>query len=368
MQSILALIIMSIFTTNCLACSAFLLKSKDYSLIGFNENWISMPGMVVINKRGVLKQNLSWNHLVSKDKISEPQAKWISKYGSVSFNLLGLDLPCYGLNEKGLFVVELGLKETYSLPDKEKPKMFWAQWIQYQLDNYASVEEVVMNLKHSPIIDWWPTFDGSHFFICDKRGHTAALELINGRFEVSSGKNMPIPVLCNNPYQSEIKKMKTFIPFGGNKNLSMDSKNNNNRFSKAAYYISHYNSCIEKNPVNYAFSVLDSIWAGKWQFVADIKNNIIYFRTDIAHSIKSIDMSACDFSKNTPIEYLDINCEKKDNVTNFFIPLSIALNDNYIKKGFPIGYPNKDFFQTDSYTYLKKHLHYYSIKKLNTKH
>lgn len=35
----------------------------------------------------------------------------------------------------------------------------------------------------------------------DKEGNTAAIELIDGKFSVCSGKTMPIPVLCNEKYQ-----------------------------------------------------------------------------------------------------------------------------------------------------------------------
>lgn len=39
-------------------------------------------------------------------------------------------------------MVELFLDKTYSLPGTSRPRMFWAQWIQYQLDTYGNVEEV----------------------------------------------------------------------------------------------------------------------------------------------------------------------------------------------------------------------------------
>ena len=34
--------------TSAFACSAFLLKGEDYQVIGFNENWKHLPGMVVV--------------------------------------------------------------------------------------------------------------------------------------------------------------------------------------------------------------------------------------------------------------------------------------------------------------------------------
>ena len=83
-------IILFISSNNAFNCSAFLMKGENYCVIGFNENWKSMPGMVIINKRGIVKKNLSWNFLVSENKPMEPELECTSEYGSVSFNLLGI--------------------------------------------------------------------------------------------------------------------------------------------------------------------------------------------------------------------------------------------------------------------------------------
>lgn len=349
---------------NAFGCSAFLVKDKDHCIIGFNENWKTMPGMVVINKRGVVKKNLSWNHLVTANTTSEPELEWTSKYGSVSFNLLGFDLPCYGLNEKGLFIVELFLDKTFSLPDSLKPKMFWAHWIQYQLDNYSTVDEVINGLKHTPVIDWWPTFPGSHFYVSDKKGNTAAIELIDGKFHVSSGKTMPVPVLCNDKYQEELTRMKRFKPFGGNETLDLASINWDNRFSKAACYIKNYNPSNDTNVILYAFNVLDRLIAGQWQTVVDVKNNIIYFRSDQGKSIKSLNLSHCDFSKNASTKFIDINSDRQGDVFSCLSNLTVDINDDYVAKGFPVGYENQSFYNSDEYTCLKRKLHAYASEKL----
>lgn len=366
-QILLSLILpffLLVTSNNSFSCSAFMMKGKKYCVLGFNENWKSMPGIVVINKRDIIKKNLSWNFLISENKPLEPELEWTSKYGSVSFNLLGLDLPCYGINEKGLFVVELYLNNTFSQQDSLKPKMFWGQWIQYNLDNYATVNEVVENLKKTPVIDWWPTFPGSHFFISDREGNTAAIELINGMFQVSSGKNMPVQVLCNDPYQTETKNMQKFKPFGGTEILNFNSQSWKNRFSKASYYINNYSSKKDIKPVPYAWNILDSIKAGEWQVVADIKKNIVYFRSNLGKMIKSIDISKCNFSKKSAVKYIDINSNKQGDVTNQLLNLTTEINDEYVMKGFPVGYDNSLFFKSEEYTNLKRNLHNYIFDKL----
>ena len=84
------------------ACSAFVLKGNTYTVIGFNENGPYLPGMVVVNKRGIRKHNLSWSRMVAAQP-GKPDLTWTSQYGSVTTTVMGLDLPCYGMNERGLF-------------------------------------------------------------------------------------------------------------------------------------------------------------------------------------------------------------------------------------------------------------------------
>jgi penicillin V acylase-like amidase (Ntn superfamily) len=338
-------------------CSTFLLKGENYCVVGFNENWKTMPGIVVINKRNIYKESLSWKSLTSLEKVNEKTISWKSKYGSVSFNLLGIDLPCYGVNEKGLFIVELYLDKTFSEPDSTKASMFWAQWIQYQLDNYATVEEVIENLNNSPVIDWWPTFPGSHFFLADRDGYTAAIELIDGKYQVSFNENMPVQVLCNEPYQKELNETMKYDFMNGNKSFNIHSQKWEDRFARATYLINKYDSNI--SPVEYSWQVLDSIHPGQWQLVADLKNNIVCFRSDIGKDIKYLDLSECNFTPDTPVYFIDINSISKGNVINELSELSLDINDDYVEKGFPIGYVNDDFPYSREFDNIKINLRKY---------
>ena len=340
------------------ACSAFMLKGENYCFVGFNENWKTMPGMVVMNKRDVHKQSLNWAQLTSDIPNNGKKASWVSKYGSVSFNLLGIDLPCYGINEKGLFIVELFLDKTFSVSDSTKPNMFWAQWIQYQLDNFSSVEEVIFNLKDSPIIDWWPTFPGSHFFISDKQGKTAAIELIEGKFHISYNENMPIPVLCNEEYQKEVENIKIYKTFGGKEDFNMSTWEWNDRFAKAAHNIKIFD-LNKMSPFDFSWSLLANLIAGQWQMVYDIINNKVYFRSDIGKDIKYVDIAQCNFSDSLLPKFLDINSPLKGDVFADFEILTEKTNSTYVAKGFPIGYENEAFYSSPMYTALKRNLQDY---------
>ncbi len=47
--------------------------------------------------------------------LAEKPAKWISKFGSITFNQIGRDLPYGGMNENGLVVEQMTLDQTVYL-------------------------------------------------------------------------------------------------------------------------------------------------------------------------------------------------------------------------------------------------------------
>lgn len=335
------------------ACSAFLLKGNDYCVIGFNENWKTMPGMIVVNKRGIAKRNISWENLTSRHLNAEKE--WQSLYGSITFNLLGYDFPCYGVNEKGLFLVELSLEETTKVFNPTQPNMFWAQWIQYQLDNYKSVQEVIDHLNGGPNIDWWPSAGGSHFFVTDAKGNTATIALLNGKYKVLTGKDMPMPLLCNNQYKEDIERVQRFDFLGGNEKFDLGQQNKwEDRYSKAYYMLYSYK--YDKKPVEYAWNVLNSVYAGEWQTVIDVKKMNLYFRSDLKKEVKTIDITQLDFSKQASIKYLDIHTDKLGKVNDDFEVLTLNKNNEYVAKGFPIGYDNKEFGSSSAFAQLKENI------------
>ena len=69
--------------------------------------------------------------------------QWTSKYGSVvaaAYDIASTD----GMNEKGLVANLLWLAESeYPVWDGKKPGLSIAAWVQYVLDNFATVSEAV---------------------------------------------------------------------------------------------------------------------------------------------------------------------------------------------------------------------------------
>src|SRR4030081_3781200 len=75
------------------ACTTFCLKQNGEILFGRNYDWNIGDALEQVNKRGVMKGATIGD--------SPNSAKWISKYGSVTFNQYGRENPTGGMNEMG---------------------------------------------------------------------------------------------------------------------------------------------------------------------------------------------------------------------------------------------------------------------------
>jgi len=292
------------------ACSTFMLREGNTLIIGHNLDMpYDIPGMIFINKRGVLKTNISWHEISTSQKPSSRSIRWTSKYGSVTFNPLGREFPDGGINEAGLYIQEMSLSGTQFPEDDKRPGMFMMQWMQFQLDNYETVKQV---LDHLPdiILDGW----GWHFFVADKNGTCACIEFIEGKAVVYTGERMPVPVLCNSKYSDELERLKQYEDFGGQKKVDLKNKEIP-RFVHAAHLIKRF-SQTSGSAAAYGFKTLESMNRGgtQWSYVIDVTHQKAYFRTSVGRQIKYFAYGQMDFSRKSPVRIIDINSKRQDDV------------------------------------------------------
>ena len=265
-------------------CSTFMLKKGKVLIVGHNlDERGHVPGVVVINKRGVFKHGKSWREILSGKLAANPPLKWISKYGSVTFNPFCRDFPDGGMNEAGLFIEEMTLQGTIFPEDESKPLVFMMQWMQYVLDNYETVDQVIRS-AHDYVIDGWAW----HFFTADQKGNAAVIEFLEGEVKVYKEAELPVTALCNTKYEAEIQRLRTYEGLGGDKAIDLDTKKMP-RFVDAAQMLKHYDA--SKRPaVEYGFDILAQLERGgtQWSFVCDLNNLKAYFRTSRASEIKEL--------------------------------------------------------------------------------
>ena len=74
------------------ACTSFCLDTPDGPFYAMNLDLMTGEGHVFVNRRGIAKEGY-------RTSTTGETAKWLAKYGSVTFNLVGRELPWGGMNE-----------------------------------------------------------------------------------------------------------------------------------------------------------------------------------------------------------------------------------------------------------------------------
>ncbi len=318
------------FLQTGLGCSTFLLKNGSVLLAAHNLDMPDhIPGAIVINKRNVMKTRSSWLELTTGEKDPSPNLTWTSKYASVTFNPLGRDYPDGGMNEAGLFIEEMTLTGTKFPEDPSKPRIFMMQWMQYVLDSFSTVDQVIKSASQVTIDGWaW------HFFTADKEGNAAVLEFLNRELVVYKGENLPLSALCNTKYSQEIERLGTYEEFGGDTPVSLENKKDIPRFVHAAYMLKHFDPS-KNRPVDYAFQTLKQLERGvtQWSFVCDLKNLRVYFRTAPAQRIRHFDLLSFDLSCSTPVKIIDIHADLEKDISEKFKDYTLDLNRKFVKLG-----------------------------------
>jgi penicillin V acylase-like amidase (Ntn superfamily) len=298
------------------ACSVFVLEGTQFAMVGRNYDWETGTGMVIVNKRGMSKVALGLNNPM----------KWVSKYGSVSFNQYGRGFPCGGMNEAGLVIEVLWLDETqYPKPD-ERPMVSTLQWIQYQLDTAATVKEVVASDKRLRI----ETFSGTrvHFFVAQRSGQVATIEFLGGKLVAHQGAEMPVQALTNSTYARSLLRV-------DKKRLSADDPpvcdgSSLSRFVCAGTMASQFSRVgAEQGQVDYCFDVLRRVRQGsytKWSIVYDTDNYRIHFKTRKANQLRFVDLKALDLDNDTPVLTLDLDEDISGDVLGELRPYTYEQN------------------------------------------
>lgn len=311
------------------SCSTFLLKTGSDLIAGHNlDDSYQVSGTVIINKRDVLKKGITWKELSTSEKETSPKPEWISKWGSVSFNTRGRDFADGGMNEKGLIIWEMSLRGTKFIQDESKPKLFMMQWMQYQLDNHESVEQVI-NSASDIVLDGWQW----HFFTADRDGNSAVIEFINGKIVIHANDDMPVKVLCNALYSFELKTLGRYEGFGGQRSVTME-KGKEPRFVHAAQMIKDYDAKVSENIINYGFDILDQLNSGgynQWQIIVDMKNLHVYIRTNQSRDIRHFNLYSFDLSCETPVKMIDIHADLSGNITKNFVNYTFEQNKKFVK-------------------------------------
>ncbi len=285
-------------------------------VFGRNYDWAADAGMVFTNQRGLAKTSAKTDDGTT--------ISWVSQYGSITFNQYGKEFPTGGMNEKGLVVELMWLDGTvYPMPD-ERPSINVLQWIQYQLDNHATIEEVIASDEKLRI-----TSKGTplHYLVADANGHAVTIEFIEGKMKIHKGGDLPLPVLTNNTYDQSV---------ASHNNGSTTGNNSLERFSTACNMIKQYHADTNgMSMIDQSFSILDKVAQGdytKWSIVYDISEKKIWFKTQRFKQLRSISFAAFDFSCNVSAKQINMNGKEQGEISSLFADYSNDANKAIVEK------------------------------------
>lgn len=250
--------------------------------------------------------------------------RWTSRYGSVV--TAGYDIGVTdGMNEKGLVANLLFLAESsYKRDGDNRPVMGISIWTQYVLDNFATVEEAVAELKKEKFrIDAPDLPNGSkstlHLSISDTTGNSAIFEYIDGRLIIHQGKECQ--VMTNSPTYDKQQTLNDYWEQIGGLVMLPGTNRASDRFVRASFYIKALPQTADmRQGVAGVFSVMrnvsvplgisvpdqPNIASTRWRTVADQKNRVYYFESTLSPDIFWIDFKGLDFNPGAKIKKLNL--------------------------------------------------------------
>lgn len=267
-----------VHTPTVLGCTTVAFAKSAECLVAKSYDWHQAHGAVVINPKGLHKTALRfW-------PADRPQT-WIADHASATFVQHGREFPLGGMNDAGLVVEVMWLDENRPTPLDKRRTVNELQWIQYQLDRFSTVEEVLRNADpaNPDSVRISRIYARVHYLACDATGACAAFEDIAG----PSGKGQTVRtvaapgVLTNETYAAMSARLGQYVGFGGQSAIPGD-QSSLSRFVRAAAWAHALDPAKIADPVGYAFQALQSVGGttySKFHIVYEPKLGRVHFRT-----------------------------------------------------------------------------------------
>lgn len=284
-------------------------RSMDWSVDVETNLWVFPRGMERTGQAG------------------ENSLRWTSKYGSVIAS--GYDISTTdGMNEAGLVANLLWLVESNypEFSESSAPGLTIAAWGQYILDNFATVQEAVDELRKQPYTIVSRDVPGQnrlatlHLAISDASGDSAIVEYIDGKAVIHHSPKYQ--VLTNSPtFERQLALHSYWTEIGGTVMLPGTNRAAD-RFTRAAFYvnaipreedarktIASVFSVIRNVSVPFGISTPDqpNISSTRWRTVADQKRMLYFFESALTPNVFWVELNNIDFSKKTgKVKKLDL--------------------------------------------------------------
>lgn len=251
---------------------------------------------------------------------------WKSKYGSLVTTLYE-GASADGMNEKGLVANLLYLPES-KYPEASagdaRPTLANSAWVQYVLDNYATVAEAVADLKKESfrmVAIKAPTGEAGtvHLSISDASGDSAIFEYLDGKLVIHHGRQYQ--VMTNSPTFDQQIALNTYWKGIGGTTFMPGTNRASDRFVRASFYINEAKQSADpRTAVAAVFSVMRNVSVpigikipGQpniadtlWLTVSDQKNKVYYYQDTKSPSVVWADMKKLNFGEGSGARKLQL--------------------------------------------------------------
>ena len=261
-------------------------------------------------------------------EVGSSSIKWKSKYGSVitsSWDIVSSD----GMNEMGLAGNLLWLAgSNYPTFEKNKntPGLSVSLWLQYVLDNFATVQAAVDELSKEKFVVVSSNIPGTdkfatvHLSVSDKSGDNAIFEYINGKLIVHHDRSYV--TMTNSPTFDEQLAINTYWKGIPGTIMLPGTNRAADRFVRASYYIDAIPKTdniraalssvfgVIRNcsvPLGISSPTEPNISSTRWRTVSDHKNLIYFFDNVLNPNVVWVEFSKIDFSENGKVKKLSLS-------------------------------------------------------------
>jgi len=332
---LLAVFLFGIAVNASFACTDFVLKAEDGTIINARTNEFGIPA----NSNLVFEP--SGKDFVSSAPGGQKGLSWKSRYNFVALNGMGLGEKFVdGMNEAGLSVgLLLFIESKYETVDKPENALSNLDLVSWILGNFATVDELKKELPNVRVwLESIPNLNTAlplHAAVHDASGNNLVIEFINGEKKLYDN---PVGVMTNMPeFPWQITNLRTYVnlnpmnaeaknfsgltikPFGQGSgwlgfpadwtppsrfvriaqmvNTVYPAKNSKEALSLATHIINNVDIPLgvirEKQADGSVVCELT-----QWTVFKDLTNKIIYFKTYDNSNLRFIDLKKLSDSKS----------------------------------------------------------------------
>jgi len=323
--------------TSPLACSAFWFAADRTTLLARNLDTPFADGYLFTSPRGKEKRSFLPNAL--------RPAHWISRYGALSFNMIGRGLPMGGINEAGFVVEHLHMPGSVYPAARGRPQLLEFEWIQYLLDNCNGVAEALEAMDQVAIA---AHRIGMHFLLADAAGLCALVEFRAGSRQVYTESFLERPLITNDWYEDSLAHLGGLAGFGGSAPLRMESRESLDRFAIVAALCRDLSPGLEKDATHLAaMRILDAVQNNTvLSVVYEPTAKTLAYKTHRNQHVRRLSLAEFDLAANAAEVMIDMHASAEtprpyDEALNVAsMRQAVRAHDGFLQLG-PLLFPTR---------------------------